>query len=153
MTDFIDLKLYHDRQHGTTAKEHAPVFRPLPKLMRPVVFTCSQSTIFIIYRRMGRMAFVLRNSKCHGLSVQQYRVLADLWAVPAQLCSQYGKSRWLSRTTLSTIARLPSGSSASRSGAFRDGALSVGAGTAHGCTRRSVASTQAQRRCRASSLP
>ena len=81
-----------------------------------------------------------------------YGVLADLWAVPAQLCSQYGKSRWHSRTTLSTIARLPSGSSASRSGAFRDGALSVGTGTAHGCTRRSVASTQAQRRCRDSYL-
>ena len=63
-------------------------------------------------------------------------VLFSMWAVPAQLCSQYGKCRWLSCPTLSTIARLPSGSSISRSGAFRDGVLSVGAGTAHGCTRR-----------------
>ena len=61
-------------------------------------------------------------------------VLFNTWAVPAQLCSQYGKCRWLSCPTRSTITRLPSGSSISRSGAFRDGALSVGAGTAHRCT-------------------
>ena len=61
-------------------------------------------------------------------------VLFSTWAVPAQLCSQYGKCRWLSCPTLSTITRLPSGSSISRSVAFRYGVLSVGVGTAHRCT-------------------
>ena len=61
-------------------------------------------------------------------------VLFSTWAVPAQLCSQYGKCRWLSCPTLSTITRLPSGSSISRSVAFRYGVLSVGTGTAHRCT-------------------
>ena len=52
-------------------------------------------------------------------------MLANLWAVPSQPCSQYGKRRCRLRSTLSTITRLPSGSPASRSGAFRDGVLGL----------------------------
>ena len=72
-----------------------------------------------------------------------------MWAVPPQPCSQSGKRRWFSCTTaapccpfgaqpsasgnliasrqahFSTIARLPSGSSTSHSGAFRDGVLGL----------------------------
>ena len=39
--------------------------------------------------------------------------------------AQSGKRRWFSCTTLSTIARLPSGSPTSHSGAFRDGVLGL----------------------------
>ena len=73
-----------------------------------------------------------------------------MWAVPPQPCSQSGKRRWFSCTTaapcgpfgaqpsasgnliasrqahFSTITRLPSGSSASRSTSFRSGAFGVG---------------------------
>ena len=56
--------------------------------MRPVAFTCSQLTLLIIHPRRGRMAFVLGNSKCHGLSRQPYRVLFSTWALPAQPCAQ-----------------------------------------------------------------
>ena len=52
-------------------------------------------------------------------------MLANLWALPSQPCSQYGKHRWHLRSTLSTITRLPSGSTASCSGAFRDGVLGL----------------------------
>ena len=52
-------------------------------------------------------------------------VLANLCALPSQPCSQYGKRRCRLRSTLSTIRRLPSGSPASRSGAFRDGVLGL----------------------------
>ena len=45
----------------------------------------------------------------------------------------------------SPITRLPSGSSISHSAHFRDPALSVGVGTAHGCTRRFLRSARAQR--------
>ena len=48
-----------------------------------------------------------------------------MWAVPPQPCSQSGKRRWFSCTTRSTITRLPSGSSTSHSGAFRDGVLGL----------------------------
>jgi hypothetical protein len=72
-----------------------------------------------------------------------------MWAVPPQPCSQSGKRRWFSCTTaapcgpfgaqpsasgnliasrqahFSTITRLPSGSSTSHSGAFRDGVLGL----------------------------
>ncbi|MBO5939777.1 MAG: hypothetical protein J6R18_01085, partial [Kiritimatiellae bacterium] len=75
-----------------------------------------------------------------------------MWAVPTQLCSQYGKRRWLSCTTLSTITRLPSGSSISRSGSFRDGALSVGVGTAHPCTLRVGGTSSHHRSARAVSF-
>ena len=93
-----------------------------------------------------------------------------LCAVPTQPYSQYGKRRWHSCPTaapcgpfgaqpsasgnliasqqahFSTITRLPSGSSISRSVTFRDGAFGVGVGTAHGCTRRFLRSARAQRR-------
>ena len=69
-----------------------------------------------------------------------------LCAVPTQPYSQYGKRRWLSCPTRSTIRRLPSGLSISRSVTFRDGAFGVGVGTAHGCTRRFLRSARAQRR-------
>ena len=69
-----------------------------------------------------------------------------LCAVPTQPYSQYGKRRWLSCPTRSTITRLPSGLSISHSAHFRDPALSVGVGTAHGCTRRFLRSARAQRR-------
>ena len=131
--------------------------------MRPVAFTCSQLTLLIIHPRRGRMAFVLGNSKCHGLSRQPYRVLFSTWALPAQPCAQFGKrqkrvtcqpdevlfSTWAlpsqpysrhekrrcrSRAHRSTITRLPSGASVSRSTSFSSGAFGVGAGTAHPCT-------------------
>ena len=63
-----------------------------------------------------------------------YAVLFSTWALPTQPCSQSGKCRWFSCTTRSTITRLPSGSSTSHSGVFRDGVLGVGVGTAHPCT-------------------
>ena len=43
---------------------------------------------------------------------------------------------WCSCMHRSTITRLPSGASISRSTSFRSGAFGVGAGTAHGCTWR-----------------
>ena len=57
-----------------------------------------------------------------------------------------GNGHWFSCPTRSTITRLPSGSSISHSAHFRDPALSVGVGTAHGCTRRFLRSARAQRR-------
>ena len=57
-----------------------------------------------------------------------------------------GNVHWFSCPTRSTITRLPSGSSISHSAHFRDPALSVGVGTAHGCTRRFLRSARAQRR-------
>ena len=53
-------------------------------------------------------------------------MLANLRALPTQPYSQYGKRRWLSCPTRSTIMRLPSGSSILRSATFRDGAFGVG---------------------------
>ena len=112
------------------------------------------------------MAFVLGNSKCHGLSGWPYQVLFSTWALPAQPCalrrgkcwmyearvpywvlfstwavpvqpySRHEKRHWRSRAHRSTITRLPSGASVSRSTSFRSGAFGVGAGTAHRCTRR-----------------
>ena len=91
---------------------------------------------------------------------QPYAVLFSVWAVPSQPYSRHEKRRCRSCATaapcgpfgaqpsasgnliasrqahFSTITRLPSGSSISRSGSFRDGALSVGVGTAHRCTWR-----------------
>jgi hypothetical protein len=61
-------------------------------------------------------------SACGGAACA---VLANLCALPSQPCSQYGKRRCRLRSTLSTIRRLPSGSPASRSGAFRDGVLGL----------------------------
>ena len=52
-------------------------------------------------------------------------MLVSTWAVPPQPCAQSGKHRWFSCTTRSTITRLPSGSSTSHSGAFRDGVLGL----------------------------
>ena len=104
-------------------------------------------------------------SKCQGLSAQPYQVLFSTWALPPQPCAQSGKCRmyearlpyWVlvgmwalpaqpysrhekmrcrSRAHRSTITRLPSGTSVSRSTSFRSGAFGVGAGTAHRCTRR-----------------
>ena len=65
------------------------------------------------------MAFTLRNkSRCC--------VLANLCALPTQPYSRHEKWCWRLRPTRSTITRLPSGSSASRSTSFRSGAFGVG---------------------------
>ena len=106
-----------------------------------------------------RLECLLICGKCRaGEASVPFWVLVGMWAVPTQLCSQYGKRRWLSCTTaapcgpfgaqpsasgnliasrqahFSPITRLPSGSSTSHSGVFRDGVLGVGVGTAHPCT-------------------
>ena len=82
-----------------------------------------------------------------------YCVLANLRKMPGMSCVSYavlfstvgctdptvlvcGNGHWFSCPTHSTITRLPSGSSISHSAHFRYPALSVGVGTAHGCTRR-----------------
>ena len=83
---------------------------------------------------MRPMAFVLGYSKCHGLSGWPHRVLFSTWALPAQPYSRHEKRRCRSRAHRSTITRLPSGASVSRSTSFRSGAFGVGAGTAHRCT-------------------
>ena len=57
-----------------------------------------------------------------------------MWALPSQPYSRHEKRRWRSRAHRSTITRLPSGASVSRSTSFRSGAFGVGAGTAHPCT-------------------
>ena len=61
-------------------------------------------------------------------------VLFSTWALPAQPYSRHEKRRWRSRAHRSTITRLPSDASVSRSTYFRGGAFGVGAGTAHRCT-------------------
>ena len=63
-------------------------------------------------------------------------MLVGMWAVPSQPYSRHEKRRCRSRAHRSTITRLPSGASVSRSTSFRSGAFGVGAGTAHRCTRR-----------------
>ena len=63
-----------------------------------------------------------------------HRVLVGMWALPTQPYSRHEKRRWHSRAHRSTITRLPSGASVSRSTSFRSGAFGVGAGTAHRCT-------------------
>ena len=60
----------------------------------------------------------------------------NLWALPTQPYSRHEKWCWRSCVHRSTITRLPSGASISRSTSFRSGAFGVGAGTAHGCTWR-----------------
>ena len=76
-----------------------------------------------------------------------YGVLAtNLCAVPTQRYSRHEKRCWRSRMHRSTIIRLPSGASVSRSTPFRSGAFRCGVGTAHGCTRRFLRSARAQRR-------
>ena len=59
---------------------------------------------------------------------------SEMWALPPQPYSRHEKQRWRLRTPRSTIVRLPSGSSASRSATFRSGPSSFGGGTAHPCT-------------------
>ena len=59
---------------------------------------------------------------------------SEMWAVPPQPYSRHEKQRWRLRSPHSTIVRLPSGSSASRSATFRSGPSSFGGGTAHPCT-------------------
>ena len=120
--------------------------------MRPVAFTCSQLTLLIIHPRRGRMAFVLGKSKCHGLSSQTHRVLFSTWALPSQPYSRHENRRWRSRAHRSTITRLPSGASVSRSTSFRSGAFGVGAGTAHRCTRRVGGTSSHPRSARAVSF-
>ena len=99
-------------------------------------------------------ALTLRNSKCRRLSVQPHRVLTSTWTLPSQPCAQSGKRRkhvtaqpdevlfstwavpsqpysrhekrcWRSRAHRSTITRLPSGASVSRSTSFRSGAFGL----------------------------
>ena len=65
---------------------------------------------------------------------QPDEVLFSTWALPSQPYSRHENRRWRSCTTRSTITRLPSESSISRSTFFRSGAFGVGAGTAHRCT-------------------
>jgi hypothetical protein len=69
-----------------------------------------------------------------------------LCAVPTQRYSRHEKRCWRSCMHRSTITRLPSGASISRSTPFRSGAFRCGVGTAHGCTRRFLRSSRAQRR-------
>ena len=93
------------------------------------------STITMWWCVVCRMQCLRICGKCRACEVRApYAVLFSTWALPTQPCSQSGKCRWFSCTTRSTITRLPSGSSTSHSGVFRDGALSVGVGTAHPCT-------------------
>ena len=63
-----------------------------------------------------------------------YWVLFSTWTLPSQPYSRHEKRRWRSRAHRSTITRLPSGTSVSRSTSFRSGAFGVGASTAHRCT-------------------
>ena len=65
---------------------------------------------------------------------QPDEVLFSTWALPSQPYSRHEKRRCRSRAHRSTITRLPSGASVSRSTSFRSGAFGVGAGTAHPCT-------------------
>ena len=100
---------------------------------------------------MGIVALTLRNSKCHGLSVQPYVVLVSTWAVPSQPCAQSGKRRWFSCTTRSTIARLPSGASPSQLRAiFAPSALFPG--ISRRCTRRVGGTSSHPRSARAVSF-
>ena len=73
-------------------------------------------------------------------------MLANLCVLPTQPYSRHEKRCWRSCMHRSTITRLPSGASISRSTPFRSGAFRCGVGTAHGCTRRFLRSTRAQRR-------
>ena len=63
-----------------------------------------------------------------------YWVLFSTWTLPSQPYSRHEKRHWRSRAHRSTITRLPSGASVSRSTSFRSGAFGAGAGTAHRCT-------------------
>ena len=68
------------------------------------------------------------------VTAQPDEVLFSTWALPTQPYSRHEKRRWRSRAHRSTITRLPSDASVSRSTYFRGGAFGVGAGTAHRCT-------------------
>ena len=70
----------------------------------------------------------------HGVCLVQ--CCSVLCAVPTQRYSRHEKRCWRSCMHRSTITRLPSGASISRSSSFRSGAFRCGVGTAHGCTRR-----------------
>ena len=54
-----------------------------------------------------------------------HRVLASTWALPSQPYSRHEKRHWRSRAHHSTITRLPSGASVSRSTSFRSGAFGL----------------------------
>ena len=71
-----------------------------------------------------------------GLTGPPYAVLFSTVCCTDPTVLVCGNGHWFSCPTRSTITRLPSGSSISHSALFRDPALSVGVGTAHGCTRR-----------------
>ena len=60
------------------------------------------------------------------LSTLRYGVLANLCALPTQPYSRHEKWCWRSCMHRSTITRLPSGASISRSTSFRSGAFGVG---------------------------
>ena len=113
---------------------HVPPVAHVPQRTHPPL-SASHSPAPANYRQ--RAAIRHRTGIVVGRRIAlPYRIgcCSEMWALPPQPYSRHEKQRWRLRTPRSTIVRLPSGSSASRSATFRSGPSSFGGGTAHPCT-------------------